>query len=78
MVVPQRSSHMIPRGDEPVGHVQYGTEPDKTLQLGNATVKIFAPKGLTKEEIDRRDLEIHRAVADILRSRSESAASTGA
>lgn len=68
MVVPQVSPHKIPRGDEPVETENKKSVPDRTIQIGNATCHIFAPKNLTPEEIERRELNLHKAVARILRT----------
>ena len=65
MVVPQTAPHKIPRGDEPV-ETENEKIPDQTFQLGNATCHVFAPKNLSPEEIERRELNLHKAIARIL------------
>ena len=66
MVVLEPAQHKFSRGDEPVENEKL--VPDRTIQIGNATCHIFAPKDLTPEEIERRELNLHKAVARILRT----------
>lgn len=69
MVVPQATAHRIPRGDELVENQSHEKEPTEVMKLGNATVRVFGPKNLSAAEIDERHLNIHKAIANILRSK---------